>query len=209
MSEPEIAYFSMEIAIDSAMPTYSGGLGILAGDMLRSAADREVPMAAITLLHRKGYFWQSLDANGRQSESPEQWNPAEKLQALMPIAEIVLEGRPVHIRVWRHEVRGVSGHGIPIYFLDTDLAENDPAARALTDSLYGGDQRYRLLQEAILGLGGLEGLEALGHLSLKTYHLNEGHSALLALGLLERQMRRMKRTAVTPDDILSVRRSCV
>lgn len=209
MSEPEIAYFSMEIAVDPAMPTYSGGLGILAGDMLRSAADREVRMAAVTLSHRKGYFRQTLDSTGHQSESLEQWNPAEKLQPLSAVAEITLESRPVRIQAWSYQVRGITGHSIPIYFLDTDLAENDAYARRLTDVLYGGDQRYRLGQEAVLGLGGLKILEALGHRGLRIYHLNEGHSALLAIGLLERQLERAGRTAVTADDVQIVRQSCV
>ncbi|HUJ50523.1 MAG TPA: alpha-glucan family phosphorylase [Bryobacteraceae bacterium] len=209
MTEPEIAYFSMEIAVDPAMPTYSGGLGILAGDMLRSAADREVPMAAVTLLYRKGYFRQTLDASGRQSESPESWNPAEKLQLLTVTAQITLEDRPVHMRAWRYVVRGISGHGIPIYFLDTNLSENDAYARSLTDALYAGDPRYRLCQEAVLSQGGLGILEALGHRALRIYHMNEGHSALLGLCLLERQLRLAGRTAVTADDIQTVRRSCV
>lgn len=209
MTGPEIAYFSMEIAVDPAMPTYSGGLGILAGDMLRSAADREVPMAAVTLLYREGYFRQTLDASGHQSERPESWNPSEILQPLGATAQITLEDRPVHMRAWRYEVRGISGHGIPIYFLDTDLAENDAYARGLTGVLYGGDARYRLCQEAVLGLGGLGILEALGHRTLRIYHMNEGHSALLAIGLLERQLQLAGRTAVTADDILAVWRSCV
>ncbi len=209
MSEPEIAYFSMEIAIDPAMPTCSGGLGVLAGDMLRSAADREVPMVAVTLLYRKGYFRQKLDASGHQSESPEQWNPAEKLQPLPAVAQVTLEGRPVRIRTWSYEVHGISGHSVTIYFLDTDVDENDPYTRSLTDTLYGGDQRYRLCQEAVLGLGGLEILEALGCRALRVYHMNEGHSALLALGLLKRQLRLSGSAAVTADDLQAVRRSCV
>ncbi|HTS48389.1 MAG TPA: alpha-glucan family phosphorylase [Bryobacteraceae bacterium] len=209
MSEPEIAYFSMEIAVDPAMPTYSGGLGILAGDFLRSAADREVPMVAVTLLYHKGYFRQTLDGSGHQSESPEQWNPSEKLRLLTATAQIALEDRPVHMRVWRYEVHGISGQGIPIYFLDTDLAENDAYARSLTDVLYGGDPRYRLCQEAVLSQGGLGILEALGYRALRIYHMNEGHSALIGLCLLERQLQLAGRTAVTADDILTVRRRCV
>jgi starch phosphorylase len=209
MIEPEIAYFSMEIAVDPAMPTYSGGLGILAGDMLRSAADREVPMVAVTLLHRKGYFRQTLDAEGRQSEGPEHWNPAEKLNLPAASAQIVIEGRPVRICAWFYSVRGVSGHLIPIYFLDTDLEQNDPYARSLSDLLYGGDARYRLCQEAVLGQGGLRILEALGLRTLKTFHMNEGHSALLGLCLLERQLRMAGRSVVTPGDVETVRRSCV
>ncbi|HEX6896652.1 MAG TPA: alpha-glucan family phosphorylase, partial [Bryobacteraceae bacterium] len=209
MIEPQIAYFTMEVAVDPAMPTYSGGLGILAGDLLRSAADRDIPMAAVTLLYRKGYFRQHLDSTGRQTETAEDWNPAEKLEALPVCGQIVLENRPVHIRAWRYEVRGISGHAVPVYFLDTDVPENDASAKMLTDTLYGDGQTYRLSQEGVLGLGGLEILDALGHRSLRTYHLNEGHSALLALGLLERQMARSKRSRVTEDDILAVRQRCV
>ncbi len=212
-NQPAIAYFSMEIALDPSIPTYSGGLGALAGDTLRSAADLEVPMAAITLLHRKGYFRQVLDTSGRQQEQPEQWDPARKLKPLAPVSCIALEGRPVQIRAWCYEVRGITGHVVPVYLLDADLPGNDAADRGLTDYLYGGDQYYRLRQESILGLGGLEVLETLGHQSVKTYHLNEGHSALLVLGLLERQLRDRKSMSatgsVTGEDVLAVRRKCV
>lgn len=204
-----IAYFSMEIALDASIPTYSGGLGVLAGDTLRSAADLEVPMVAVTLLHRKGYFRQLLEPSGQQRESPELWNPAEKLQPLTITACITLEGRAVRIRAWSHQVRGISGQGVPVYLLDTDVPENDVADRSLTDQLYGGDQQYRLCQEAILGLGGLAILEALGYEDLKVYHMNEGHSALLALGLLERQLRIRATASPTSDDVSAVRRSCV
>ncbi len=204
-----VAYFSMEIAVDASIPTYSGGLGVLAGDTLRSAADLEVPLVAITLLHRKGYFHQALDPSGRQTETAEQWNPSEKLQPLEARARVTLEGRSVQIRAWSYGIRGVTGHVVPVYFLDADLPENDPRDRTLTDSLYGGDARYRLCQEALLGLGGLEILAASGHTQVKTYHLNEGHSALLALGLLERQMRARGTGEPSADDIQAVRSKCV
>lgn len=199
----------MEIALDASIPTYSGGLGVLAGDTLRSAADLAVPMVAVTLLHRKGYFRQLLEQSGQQRESAEQWNPAERLKPLTNTACVSLEGRAVQIRAWSYEVRGITKQSVPVYLLDTDVPENDTADRGLTDQLYGGDQHYRLCQEAILGLGGLEILAALGYQDLKVYHMNEGHSALLALGLLERQLSIRASPSPTPDDVLAVRRSCV
>jgi starch phosphorylase len=196
-----IAYFSMEIAVDASIPTYSGGLGVLAGDTLRSAADLEVSMVAVTLLHRKGYFRQILEPNGHQREIADEWYQSQNLEQITSTACISLEGRKVAIRAWRYQVRGISGHTVPVYFLDTDLPENDALDRGLTDYLYGGDQHYRLCQEAVLGLGGLEILEVLEHRDVHTYHLNEGHSALLALGLLERQFR-------TQPGASPIRRTC-
>jgi len=204
-----IAYFSMEIAVDASIPTYSGGLGVLAGDTLRSAADLEVPIVAVTLLHRKGYFRQTLERTGHQREIAEQWDPFQHLEPLAATACISLEGRRAAIRAWRYQVRGISDHVVPVYFLDTDLPENDALDRGLTDYLYGGDQHYRLCQEAVLGLGGLEILEVLEHRDVHTYHLNEGHSALLALGLLERQFRTQPGASPDPEDVSCVRRSCV
>jgi starch phosphorylase len=174
----------MEVGLEPAMPTYSGGLGLLAGDFLRAAADLGVPMVAVTLLHRKGYFCQHLDAQGNQTESPACWSPEQFLKLLPARAAIRVEDRPVTLQAWQYLVRGVSGHAIPVYFLDTALDSNSPWDRTLTDHLYGGDQRYRLCQEVVLGMGGVFMLRALGHEGIRTYHMNEGHSALLALGLL-------------------------
>jgi len=140
----------MEIALDAAIPTYSGGLGVLAGDTLRAAADLGAPMVAVTLLHRKGYFKQRLDKLGDQSESAEVWHPEEMLDRLEPVVTVALEGRPVQVRAWQFTVKGVRGHTVPVYLLDTGIAENSPWDQALTDSLYGGDLHLRLCQEAIL-----------------------------------------------------------
>src|SRR5215472_5908527 len=139
-----IAYFSMEIAVAPDMPTYSGGLGVLAGDTLRSAADMGLPLAAVTLAHRKGYFQQHLDADGIQTEEAQPWKIEEKLSLEEPIVTITLEGHEVALRAWRYDLVGVTGHRIPIYFLDTDLPQNDARDRKLTDQLYGGDGDYRL-----------------------------------------------------------------
>ncbi|MDX1622893.1 MAG: alpha-glucan family phosphorylase [Gemmatimonadota bacterium] len=177
-----IAYFSMEIGLESAIPTYAGGLGVLAGDTVRAAADLGVPMAAITLAHREGYFRQSLDESGHQREEPATWSPEERLEEAGARATIEVGGRPVAIRAWRYPVRGEAGE-VPVYLLDTDLPENADEDRAITDRLYGGDLRDRLRQEAVLGIGGIAVLDALG-IEPPVYHLNEGHSALLALPLL-------------------------
>jgi glycogen phosphorylase len=132
---PTVAYFSMDVAIDSGIPTYSGGLGILAGDMLRSAADLGVPLLAVTLAHRKGYFDQRLDAKGNQVESPSKWSPESRLELLAPRISISVEGREVRVRAWQYCFHGIAGHGVPLLFLDTDLEENDPRDRVLTDHL--------------------------------------------------------------------------
>src|SRR5690348_11999525 len=123
-SNATVAYFSMEIALESAIPTYSGGLGVLAGDTLRSAADLAVPVVGITLLHRKGYFRQRLDENGNQLESAEVWHPEDVLEPVDARATVVIEGRTVHVRAWKYAVRGVTGHEVPVYLLDTQLPEN-------------------------------------------------------------------------------------
>jgi len=163
LASEHIAYFSMEIGLIDEMPTYSGGLGVLAGDTLRAAADRGAPIVGVTLLHRKGYFRQRLDANGRQSEDSDVWPVEEHVVEMEPRVRVRVGGVDLSIRAWRRDVTGVLGHVVPVYFLDSDVPENDGAARALTDSLYGGDHRYRLSQEVILGVGGVRMLEALGY----------------------------------------------
>jgi len=204
-----VAYFSMEVGLESALPTYSGGLGVLAGDTIRSAADLEIRMLAVTLLHRKGYLKQTLDARGWQSESPEEWSIRTYLTEIPQRASITLEGRTVYLRAWRYEVAGITGHRVPVFFLDADLPENNEYDRHLTDFLYGGDERYRLCQEAILGIGGVRMLRALGYSEIGRYHLNEGHAALLGLALLQEQAAEDDRSTINQDDVEAVRRQCV
>ncbi len=206
---PIVAYFSMEIGLEPAMPTYSGGLGILAGDTLRAAADLGVPMRGVTLLHRKGYFRQHLDARGNQDESPSVWHPEEFLEPMRPRITVNIEGRPVNVRAWRYVVQGIGEHAVPVYFLDTSLPDNSSWDQTLTDYLYGGDERYRLCQEAVLGLGGVAMLRALGHKRAKAYHMNEGHSALLALALLEERREKGGGRPVSDADIEAVRERCI
>jgi starch phosphorylase len=206
---PQIAYFSMEIALDQTLPTYSGGLGVLAGDTLRSAADLGVPLLAITLVYRNGYFRQHLDPNGAQSEETQPWDPERTLERVDGRVELEIEGRRVLVRAWKYTVKGVTGETVPVYLLDTNLPENAPEDRVLTDSLYGGDQRYRLCQETVLGLGGLQLLQKIGQTNVQRYHMNEGHSSLLALGLLERRLSQSFAGRVKQLDIDSVRQLCI
>ncbi|MDR1885265.1 MAG: alpha-glucan family phosphorylase [Synergistaceae bacterium] len=178
-----VAYFSLEIGISHDLPTYSGGLGILAGDILKSAADLGVPMVAVTLLYRKGYFRQELTPEGQQVERPVEWEPEKLMNKLDNRVTIVLEGRTVQVRAWGYTYMGHSGYPLPIYFLDTDIDANAPSDRSLTWELYGGDNRYRLCQEMILGIAGLRLLRDLGYNNIQTFHLNEGHAGFISLEL--------------------------
>ena len=128
---PTIAYFSMEIALDPAIPTYSGGLGMLAGDTLRSAADIGAPLIAVTLVYREGYFRQRLDSFGSQSEEPQHWDPERVVQPVDGRVTIEIEKRPVVVRAWKYTVQGITGDSIPVYLLDTNLPENAPEDRCL------------------------------------------------------------------------------
>jgi glycogen phosphorylase len=199
----------MEIGIDERIYTYSGGLGVLAGDTIRSAADLKVPMVAVTLLYRKGYFRQRLEADGWQREEFASWAVEELLQEERARIWVPVEGRTVHLRAWRYDVKGVAGYTVPIFFLDADLPENSEWDRGLTHSLYGGDKHYRISQEVILGIGGVRMLRALGYKDINTFHLNEGHAALLTLELLDEAVKRAGRESVVQEDAESVRNRCV
>lgn len=206
----KVAYFSMEIALESAIPTYSGGLGVLAGDTLRSAADLGVPIVGVTLVHRKGYFHQKLDARGYQFEEDAQWRPEELLEDTDARGVVEIEGRQVHLRAWKYTIRGASGHEVPVFLLDSALDENTPWDRTLTDRLYGGDAHYRLCQEALLGIGGVRILRELGYTYITTsYHMNEGHASLLALGLLEERLGSSELGSATQEDIEAIRSQCI
>lgn len=199
----------MEIALETGIPTYSGGLGVLAGDTLRSAADLGFPMIGISLVHRKGYFRQRLSSNGQQSEEASVWYPEKRLQRLAESTAVTIEGRRVLIHAWRYEIVGISGARVPVYLLDTDVRENSEYDRSLTDTLYGGDDRYRLCQEVVLGIGGIKLLHRLGYQSLNSYHMNEGHAALLSLALLEDVLGDSHLGFATSEDIEEVRHRCV
>jgi starch phosphorylase len=204
-----IAYFSMEIGLEPSIPTYSGGLGVLAGDTVRAAADVGLPMVGITLAHRKGYFEQRLEGDGSQREEPSAWDPASRLPEVPHRVTCEVEGRLVHLRAWRYDVVGARGHVVPVYLLDSDLPENADFDRTLTDVLYGGDTHYRLCQEVVLGMGGAALLRALGLVHGVQHHVNEGHAALIALSQLERQLGGRSAWELEDGDVDAVAAQCV
>ena len=191
INEQKIAYFSMEIGIRDDIPTFSGGLGVLAGDTIKSAADLNLPLAAVTLISRMGYFRQVIDEKGRQTEEPVKWEPSALMTAEPDKVSIEIEGRTVYLQAWVYIVESLRGGSVPVIFLDTDLPENSPEDRELTHYLYGGDKRYRIKQEAILGIGGVRMLRKLGF-QIKKYHMNEGHAAFLTLELLHKYKKRIE-----------------
>ncbi len=207
--QPRVAYFSMEIALESGIPTYSGGLGVLAGDSLRAAADIGLPMVAVTLVSRAGYFRQELDLMGHQIEHPDAWEPAEHATRLKAAVALTLEGREVWVGGWLYVVGARTDGGVPVLLLDTDLPVNQPRDRDITHYLYGGDQAYRIKQELVLGMGGMAMLQALGF-NLMGYHMNEGHSAFLTLALLQRYTYPAEnlRPGECPADLPRVRDLC-
>lgn len=206
-SRPDlVAYFSMEIALAPEIPTYAGGLGVLAGDTLRAAADLEVPMVGVTLLHRRGYFRQVLDAQGHQREEGVQWQPEAHLERVSAEVEVEVGGRPVRLAAWRRWITGAGEARVPVYLLDADVEGNAPEDRRRTDRLYGGEESERLAQEVLLGIGGRRMLAALG-LRPARYHMNEGHSSLLALDLLAEEMS--EGAGDLAAAVAAVRRRCV
>lgn len=204
-----LAYFSMEFGIESAMPTYAGGLGILAGDIVRAAADMGLPAVGITLLYRKGYFRQRLDDRGNQIQCDVEWSPQTYLTLIPQRVLVTVSGHQVQVQAWRYSVTGRTGHIVPVYFLDTCVTGNDILDQGLTDYLYGGDERYRLRQETILGFGGVALLRALGHADVQAYHMNEGHSALITIALFEEQAWGRGLDTVTDADKEAITQHCV
>ncbi|MCC6221706.1 MAG: alpha-glucan family phosphorylase [Deltaproteobacteria bacterium] len=199
----------MEIALSPDIPTYCGGLGVLAGDTLRSAADLSLPLVAVTLLHRKGYFFQKLDSDGRQTEEVVYWKVEDFFQEMGGRGMIEVDGREVFLRAWKYTVKGRGARNVEVFLLDTDLPENDPMDRSLTDQLYGGEPIYRLAQEIVLGIGGIRMLRVLGYDNIRRYHLNEGHASLLTLELLDEEIRRLGETELSESALSAVRQKCV
>lgn len=182
----KIAYFSAEIGISSGLPTYSGGLGVLAGDHIKAAADCRLPICAVTLLYKEGYFKQRVDEEGNQSETYPRFDPSQVMEKLPVNLTLPLQGREVHIQAWQYTYRGIDGAQVPIFLLDTDVPVNTDADRHITMRLYSGDKNHRIMQEAILGFGGIRLLETLGIDQIETYHMNEGHCSFLTLELLRK-----------------------
>ena len=210
LQRSRIAYFSMEIALRPEMHTYAGGLGVLAGDTARSAADLELPMVFVGLVSRAGYVRQEIDAEGRQVTRPNPWAPEQYTDRLDAMVAVRIEGREVWIRPWLYRLTCPLGHQVPVLLLDTDIEQNSPEDREITDHLYGGGDAYRLKQEIVLGIGGARMLQALGF-NVDTYHLNEGHAALLTLHLLRyfRQPDEDVEPGESPYDPVPVRERCI
>ena len=207
MQNPRVAYLSMEVGLNPSIPTYSGGLGILAGDTLKSAADKGLAVVGVTLLHNNGYFNQHIDGRGNQYESYTPFDPRKGgMEELKERVTVNVQGREVSVRAWRYDIIGRNGHIVPVYFLDTNgvkdingVNTNRPWDEDITSKLYGGDHAYhRITQEVVLGIGGARMLQRLGY-DVETYHMNEGHSAFLTLELL-------RQSGYNPD---KVREKCV
>lgn len=177
-----IAYFSMEIGIREEIPTYSGGLGVLAGDTLKSFADIGMDAVAVTLLSEKGYFYQKIDPDGTQREEENGWPIEDYMKKLNATIEVKIQDRVITVGAWEYFITGVQGKRIRVLFLDTNNDQNTQEDRKLTSYLYGGDLNYRLKQEIILGIGGIRLLRKLGY-NPKKFHMNEGHAAFLTLEL--------------------------
>ncbi|MDB5927691.1 MAG: phosphorylase [Betaproteobacteria bacterium] len=193
LPQTNISYFTMELALRVEVHTYAGGLGVLAGDTVRSCADLELPIVFVTLLSRAGYFRQEIDAEGRQIEHPDPWDINRWAQPLAAMIGVQIEGRDVWVRPWLYVHKSDVGYAVPVLLLDTDLEQNDARDRDLTHYLYGGNEEYRLKQELLLGVGGVRILEALGF-DIRTYHLNEGHAAFATVELLKRFPRRRRQS---------------
>jgi glycogen phosphorylase len=177
-----VAYFSLEFGLDDSLRVYSGGLGILAGDHLKSSSELGLPLVALGLLYRHGYFRQRLAPDGWQLERYPDSDPAQLPLTLESdadgeplIVHVQLAGEPIAARIWRADVGRV-----PLYLLDADVDENAPEGRLVTSALYGGDRELRMRQEVLLGVGGVRALELL-RLRPTVFHMNEGHAAFLAL----------------------------
>jgi glycogen phosphorylase len=198
-----VAYFSPEFGIAEAVPQYSGGLGVLAGDHLKSSSDLGVPLMGVGLLYRHGYFRQSLDADGWQQERYPLLDP--HVMALRPCTDVRISvdiaGVPLVAQVWQANVGRV-----PLYFLDADVDDNPDDVRAVTDRLYGGDVEHRLRQEILLGVGGVRALQAVG-VEAQVFHTNEGHAGFLGL---ERIRQLVTDQGLSyPEAIEAVRAGCI
>ena len=199
-----VAYLSMEIALENNIKTYAGGLGVLAGDILRSAADSGFPMVGVTLLSDRGYLRQKVNKDGQQVSDPDPGYDFSKLEKLPQKAEIFIGPERVVVGVWRYLIKGLHGSTVPVYLLDTNVEANSAAHRGLTGRLYGGDMECRLQQEIVLGRGGVKILQALDYQDIKKFHLNEGHGALAAVELF------LDSRAETDDaKVEEVRKKCV
>jgi len=199
-----IAYLSMEIALENNIKTYAGGLGVLAGDILKSAAEKKFPMIGVTLLNRYGYFKQKINNSGAQIELIDRDYDFSLLKRLDTQVEIEIGSEKIKVGVWQYLIKGEKGFEVPVYFLDTNISGNKTKYKHLTDKLYGGNLELRLQQEIVLGRGGVKMIAELGFNSIKKYHLNEGHGAFAALELFNDN-----KEAKLEDRINQVRKKCI
>ena len=184
LEDGQIAYFTMEIGIENGMNSYSGGLGVLAGDTIKTFADLDIPAVGVTQLNKRGYCHQELDGEGNQIDEPEPWDPEQFLEKLPVKTSVRINGDEVKVSAWKKEVQGYKDSSVPVIFLDTDIEENEKKYRDITNSLYkSSDYKYRLYQEIVLGIGGARILDEMGY-EIGKYHMNESHSSLLTLELL-------------------------
>lgn len=194
-----VAYISMEIGIDSSIPTYSGGLGVLSGDTVRSAADLEIPMVAVCLCYSSGYFYQLFNEKGEQKEKEIEWNYFYEFEKISKPITIKIEDKEVLVTAWLYKVIGQSGHTIPIYLLTTDVEDNEDWMKQMTGSLYDSTSRWnRIVQEQILGIGAVKLLKSQGYKNLEVYHLNEGHGSFSIVELFNnlRDLEKVKESVV-------------
>lgn len=199
-----VAYLSMEIALENNIKTYAGGLGVLAGDILRSASEKKFPMVGITLLSSSGYFKQKISLSGKQIELIDRDYNFSLLKKLETEVEVEIGQEIIKIGVWQYTITGSDDFKIPVYFLDTNISGNKAIYKKLTTKLYGGDSEFRLRQEIILGRGGVKMLQALGYDNIKKYHLNEGHAAFVGIELFSKS-----KAISNINKIDEVRKQCV
>lgn len=183
MKQAQVAYFSMEIMLRTHIPTYAGGLGMLAGDLLRSCADMEIPAVGMTLVYNGDHFVQHIDHEGNQTFSKYDWRKNDQFIKLAEEVTVRIRNEDVIVSVWRYDIVGFHEFVVPVFLLDTDHHDNSPWMKQITQNLYGGGQENRIAQELILGIGGVKMLKELGY-SVTYYHMNEGHAAFAPLALL-------------------------
>lgn len=179
-----IAYFSMEVMLESDVPTYAGGLGVLAGDILRSCADLHYSAVGMSLVYSGDTFSQIINLDGTQSFYRSDWQKLDQLQKLPTRIELEIAGQKVIVGCWRYDIVGLDGFVVPVYLLDTNILENPPWVRDFTINLYSANGDVRICQELVLGIGGIKMLRSLGYHQIGTYHLNEGHTSMAPLELL-------------------------
>ena len=181
----EVAYFSMEFMLESDIPTYAGGLGVLAGDLLRSCADMGVSAVGVTLVYNGNIFSQHIEPDGSQTFRSVDWRKMDQLTKLTEKITLSIHNETVHVGVWRYDIVGLNGFVVPIYLLDTSFDDNSQWAQNITHNLYADKGDLRISQEIVLGIGGIKMLRKLGYGDIRTYHMNEGHCAFVPLALLE------------------------